>query len=92
MTQWINEKPYSHTSHNGTHFSADRCDLKGGVKITRPDYVDDMRFAADCAEFGAMHVILVHERLNGFQGFTAIHYELQAEVDEDESEATSATR
>lgn len=91
MTQWINEKPYSHTSHYGTHFSSDRCDLKNGVKIIRPDHVDDMRFAADCAEFGAMHVILVHDRLNGFQSFSAIHYELQAEVNEDELEATPAT-
>jgi hypothetical protein len=75
-TQWINENPLSHTSNNGCHFTATRCDLKGGVKLFKPSWITEADMAADIAEFGAFHGMEIWPKLNGFQGWGSVEFEI----------------
>ncbi|HBP1602130.1 TPA: hypothetical protein L5U90_003230 [Pseudomonas aeruginosa] len=79
MTTWINEKPLEHRSHNGTVFKAERCDLRGGVQVTKPQDISEADLGADFAEFAAWHTHCIFHQLNGFQGWGGISYELQQE-------------
>lgn len=74
---WLNDKPYKHESRNGASFYATRCDLRDGVRITKPSFnYSETQFAQDLVEFGAMHHINMEGRLNGFQGYDCISYEI----------------
>lgn len=74
MAGHMNEKPFSHTSHNGTHFKADRCDFLNGVEVEKPEGINVVALCSDFAEFAAHHMAFIHEHLNGFSGYDAIAY------------------
>lgn len=74
-----NDQPLEHRGPNGTEFKAKRCDLRGGVDVFRPRYVDDARYAADLAEFGCFHTYWIVPELNGFQGWGAIKFNVTIE-------------
>lgn len=71
--KWVNEEPFSHTSSNGTTFTADRCDFQGGVRITKGK-ISIEKYTVDVAEMIAYHVTWIRPKLNGFQGYDAIQY------------------
>lgn len=74
----INDKPLEHTSHNGTTFKASRCDLQGGVTVTKPAWlISDLQLAADFGEFTAWHALCIFKQLNGFAGYNCIQYNLE---------------
>jgi cytolysin (calcineurin-like family phosphatase) len=75
-TQWINDKALSHTATNGCRFKAARADLKGGVKLIKPEGTTEANMAADIAEFGAFHGMEIWPRLNGFQGWGSVEFEI----------------
>lgn len=75
---WMNDKPLEHTSHNGTSFKAERCDLYGGVKVTKPTWpITEVQLAADFGEFTAWHVLCIFKQLNGFAGYDCIQYNVE---------------
>lgn len=79
MTNWINEKPLEHRSHNGTVFKAERCDLRGGVDVLKPGRISETDLCADFAEFAAWHTHCIFEQLNGFPGWGGISYSIVTE-------------
>ncbi len=76
MTNWINEKPVENSSHNGTVFKTDRCDLRSGVEVTKTERISESDLGADFAEFAAWHTHCIFEQLNGFPGWSGIHYSI----------------
>lgn len=74
MASFMNDKPFSHTSSNGTHFKADRCDLLNGVEVEKPEGINEVALCSDFAQFAAYHAGVIHENLNGFAGYDNITY------------------
>lgn len=72
--EFLNDKPFAHRSKNGTTFEADRCDLKGGVTVTKTKGATEQATCADFAEFAAYHALVIRERINGFHGYDAVCY------------------
>lgn len=72
----MNEKPFTHTSKNGTVFKAARCDLRGGVKVYAPAHLDHEDMMADAAQVAAFHAVNIHPHLNGFAGYDCIEWRL----------------
>lgn len=58
---------WEYRANNGTLFKTTR-NFGAGVEIIRPN-ISVIKFANDCAEFGAMHALEVHKTLNGFSGY-----------------------
>lgn len=79
MTNWINEKSLEHRSHNGTVFKSERCDLRGGVEVLKPERISEADLGADFAEFAAWHTHCIFEQLNGFSGWGGISYSIVTE-------------
>ena len=77
MGKFVNASSLEHICRNGTVFKADRCDLKGGVKVSSSWEIDNLRLASDFAEFGAWHRSEIWAQLNGFGGYDNILYELE---------------
>lgn len=74
MTNWLNEKSFSHLCHYGTYFEAARCDFRDGVKVTNAPKMPD-RLASDVAEMATYHALNIHPQLNGFQGYDCIWFD-----------------
>lgn len=74
MTIEINENRLEHTSHNLTRLVANRCDLRDGVKVEKPEGISEVQFAQDVAEFAAWHRCCIFDQLNGFQGYDCIRF------------------
>lgn len=72
----INENPISHTSYNGTEFTADRADLRNGVTAAVPDRIRADQIMTDTAEFAAWHRGQIWEQLNGFSGYDCIRFNI----------------
>lgn len=68
-----------HRSHNGTVFKAERCDLRGGVDVLKPERISEADLCADFAEFAAWHTHCIFEQLNGFPGWGGISYSIVTE-------------
>lgn len=79
MTAWINEQRLEHRSNNGTVFKAERCDLRGGVEVTKPLHISEADLGADFAEFAAWHTNCIFNQLNGFPGWGGIKYVMKHE-------------
>lgn len=65
-----NNSFYYH-SHYGTVFESN-LDLSYPLVITRPDYVSEEQFVADCIEMGAMHALNTRPTLNVFAGYDTV--------------------
>lgn len=74
----IADKPFSHRGRYGTLFQADRCDLRGGVRIVvnRNADLTPEQFVADVAMCAAYHAALILPDLNGFPGYDTVKYEI----------------
>lgn len=81
MVGQLNECNFSHTSRNGTHFKADRCDFQNGVEVEKPSGISELDLCADFAEFAAYHAVAIHERLNGFPGYDTVKYKISVNAD-----------
>lgn len=81
MVGQLNESSFSHTSRNGTHFKADRCDFLNGVEVEKPSDISELDLCADFAEFAAYHAVAIRERLNGFSGYDTVSYTISVEAD-----------
>lgn len=68
----INESPIEHHAHHGTIFSADRADLRNGLKARYRWKLTEAQKRADFLEFGAWHRSEIYEQLNGFQGYDCV--------------------
>lgn len=70
----IENKPFEYNSRNGTWFTADRCDFRGGVVVrTRPGLPLD-KLAQDISDMVGYHATNINEHLPSFQGYNAIEY------------------
>ena len=76
-TEWKNDKPFEHTSANGTTFRADRGDMSTGVKVSNMWHITEEKMHADFMEFGAWHAMWIHPFLNGFQGYDTVVYDFE---------------
>ena len=72
----MNDKPYSHVSSNGTTFKCERCDFRSPIKALRPGGLSDENFAVDVSEMIGDHARGIWPNLNGFQGYSALKYEI----------------
>lgn len=70
----MNTESLEYMCSNGTTFKADRCDLKGGVRVLEAWETTPEQKMADFAEFGAWHLANIHPNLNGFAGYGSIKY------------------
>jgi hypothetical protein len=73
-TEWINDKPFQHTSRGGCVFTANRCDFHGGVIIYAPSEASGEQLYSDLAEMIGYHATVIHPRLNGFAGYDCIKF------------------
>lgn len=76
-SKFLNEQPLEHISSNGTKFISDRCDLRNGVRVLRPEGLSDEQYCADSVEFGAYHAYAIHGHLNGCPGYDAVKYTVE---------------
>jgi hypothetical protein len=67
--QDLSSKGLTHLCRNGTLFQAERCDLKGGLKITLDPQADMQDLVQDAIEFGAFHGMQIWPRLPSFTGY-----------------------
>lgn len=74
-----NDGPYSHTSHHGTKFSSDHCDLRSGVKIERRKGTNLAQLLADVCEFTGYHACVILPELNSFQGYDTVSFHVTEE-------------
>jgi hypothetical protein len=73
----LNHQPFVHICRFGTVFVAKRCDFQGGVKVTTPDANPSLAaYSSDLAEMIGYHATNVHPRLNGFQGYDCIDFDM----------------
>jgi hypothetical protein len=73
MSKFVNDKPFSFRSSNGTTFTFERSDFMGGCIVS--DANPDMgRYSQDLAEMICYHVMNIHPNLNGFQGYCGTLY------------------
>jgi hypothetical protein len=71
----LNDNPFEHNCLHGTVFKAERCDFKGGVKVTfRDDAITDKQKMADVAQMIGYHAVNIYPRLNGFSGYDCIQF------------------
>lgn len=70
----LNDKPLIHdiwVDNQRVRFTADRCDLVGGVDVTYSARMPEQVLTAACFQFGWWHAVNITPQLNGFTGPTA---------------------
>ncbi len=77
MSKNMNEKPFEHHSRNGCRFTAERCDLRGGVSVEVPKGLSAEQIIADAFEMGMHHAAHIWPELNGFAGSDTVQFSLQ---------------
>jgi hypothetical protein len=70
------EKPFSYVSHNGTRFTASRCDFLRGVTAYVLKGATLEQQYQDVTEMIGFHAIHIMKELgvNNFRGYNAVHY------------------
>lgn len=69
-----NEGPFTHTSRNGTQFTAARCDFQGGVHFVADEDISEAILLQDVSEMIGFHATNILEHLNGFQGYDCVAF------------------
>ncbi len=75
------EKPFSFVSHNGTRFTASRCDFLRGVTVHVPKNITPEQRYQDVTEMIGFHAIYIMKDLgvNNFRGYGAVYYTFMSE-------------
>ena len=79
----MNEKPFDHHCSNGSSFQCSRCDFTEPIEVLDMPGDSLALFAADVAEMIGFHAINIWPKLNGFQGYDTIDFDIVCE-NEDE--------
>lgn len=77
MAKFLNEKKFEHICGNGTQFTADRCDFRGGILAEVPKGISRKELMQDVSEMIAYHALNIFNQLNGFSGYDCIKYEIK---------------
>ena len=86
--KFLNEKPFEHTSKNGTRFTCPRCDFRETIKVEIPIEIwpNFRKIGVDIAEMIGYHCGNVWKQLNGFQGYDCIDFQFEALFEDNEEE------
>lgn len=67
---------FSHRSRNGTCFECAFLDLSASVEVTNA--AEGTYLLQDVSEFAGSHAVNILPRLNGFQGYDCVHFEMRS--------------
>lgn len=72
----LNDKRFEHRTRLGFLVEAERCDLKGGVKMHVSSRATDEQIAGAAAQAFGYHAANILPMLNGFSGYDTINIEI----------------
>lgn len=70
----LNERKITQTTRHGVTFTADRGDLRGGVRVQVMSGVGEQQIREAFFEFAAWHALEIWPHLNGFTGYGSVAF------------------